>query len=144
MNSSREQNAGGDKDISDGAQNKRNEGSVPEGKEEEDAENMSIDPDKAQKELPYSKGKPTKNVAEMSQEDKSYKEEVSSSDEEEMKTNITREESEQEADEMQKSDSEGDGEDASGKEPDISDAKRLSSSADLEISDDEPLVNSSN
>lgn len=143
MNSSRQQNAGGDRDISDGAQNKRNEGSVPEGKEEEDAENMSIDPNKAQKELPYSKGKPTKNVAEMSQDDKSYKEEVSSSDEE-MNTNIMREESGQEADEMQKSDSEGDGEDAYGKEPDISDAKRLSSSADLEISDDEPLVNSSN
>lgn len=143
MNSSRQQNAGGDKDISDGAQNKRNEGSVIEGKEEEDVENMSMDPDKAQKELPYSKGKPTKNVAEMSQDDKSYKEEVSSSAEE-MNTNITREESEQEADEMQKSDSEIDGEDAYGEEPDISDAKRLSSSADLEISDDEPLVNSSN
>ena len=128
----RQQSVGGEKGFASSEQNEKDEGSVSEGKEEEDAENMSIDSAKAQEES-SSEAKPAEGVTESLHGDGSDKEEVSSSDEEK-KPAVTR-------DAVEKSDSEdvhGDDAGIFGKEQHMSDEK--TGSADEEISDDEPLV----
>ncbi|XP_071922284.1 sister chromatid cohesion protein PDS5 homolog A-like isoform X1 [Coffea arabica] len=127
----RQQSVGGEKGFASSEQNEKDEGSVSKGKEEEDAENMSIDSDKAQEES-SSEAKPAEGVTESLHGDGSDKEEVSSSDEEK-KPAVTR-------DAVEKSDSEdvhGDDAGIFGKEQHMSDEK--TGSADEEISDDEPL-----
>ncbi|KAL3519260.1 hypothetical protein ACH5RR_017409 [Cinchona calisaya] len=133
-----QENVGGEKGFTGRRQNEKGEGSISEGKVEEDAENMSIDSAKDQEEE-FSEAKPGKDVTGSLLGDGSDKEEAASADDEK-KLDVTREEPGQEVDELEKPDSEdgqADDEDTSGKERDMADEK--TGSADEEISDDEPL-----